>query len=66
MIHGLDKDQILIKKGALVYHDPDNGAGVEGVTPEELAALSDKSREKVNLFKPDGSTSYTCYMAIML
>ncbi|CAG8004806.1 unnamed protein product, partial [Penicillium nalgiovense] len=66
MIHGLNKDQILIKKGALVYHDPDNGAGVEGLTPDELAALSDKSREKVNLFKLKGCTSYTCYMAIIL
>lgn len=66
MIHGLNKDQILIKKGALVYHDPDNGAGVEGLTPDELAALSDKSREKVNTFKLKGWTSYTCYMAIIL
>ncbi|KAL2705064.1 hypothetical protein AAEP93_000314 [Penicillium crustosum] len=66
MIHGLNKDQVLIKKGALVYHDPDNGAGVEGLTPDELAALSDKSREKVNIFKVKGWTSYTCYMAIAL
>lgn len=61
----LDDIRDVVRKGALLYFDPDDLERVDDVTRDELAALSGKTDEKEE-FEGWSLGPYACYMAAVL
>lgn len=61
----LDDIRDVVRKGALLYFDPDDLERVDDLTRDELAALSGKADEKA-AFEGWSLRPYACYMAAVL